>query len=60
MKKGPGTLYNECVRTAEMLPDIHAKNGMYFVVAFLRDSGYGNERMETLFNIMTEQLERSK
>jgi hypothetical protein len=43
-----GTKKGELSRTAEMLPDILATQGLYFVVAFLADSGCQNADLYAL------------
>jgi len=49
-----GTLKAELLRTAEMVVQIAKEQGVFFVVALLHDSSYGNERLAKLLPILQE------
>jgi hypothetical protein len=50
-----GSLERELERTADMLPKIAAEQGVYYVVAFLLDSGYDRIAMRRIMEILEKQ-----
>ena len=49
---GPGTLYNELIRTSELLVQLAAEKGVYYAIALLYDSSYDSARIAALLPIL--------
>ncbi len=49
------SLKRELATTSRMLVDIAEKQGVYFAVAFLYDSAYGQARMKALLPILEKE-----
>lgn len=47
-----GTKEGEIARSSELLDTLHREHGVYFVIAFLYDIGYGREEMRALLEDM--------
>ena len=50
-----GTLQQELERTAEMVVEITGRLGVFYAVALLHDSSYGNDRLKSLIPVLQEQ-----